>query len=102
MAGCHKGARGLCGLFPHPCKKNILQKEEEKEKTERINTMKTNSKRRKDLRIATWIIQTLYRTGGLRITINELREYKITIAGIQGTRWTKSTPQAFSSIGYNI
>mgnify|MGYP003454521883 FL=1 len=64
--------------------------------------MKTNSKRRKDLRLATWNVRTLYRTGGLRMTINELRKYKIAIAAIQETRWTKTTPQAFSSNGYNI
>jgi hypothetical protein len=34
--------------------------------------------------------------------INELRKYKIAIAAIQETRWTKSTPQAFASNGYNI
>jgi hypothetical protein len=47
-----------------------------------INTMKTNSKRRKDLRLATWNVRSLYRTGGLRITINELRKYKVAIATI--------------------
>jgi hypothetical protein len=78
----------LCdGLIPLPRKKPIIQKEEEK--TERINTMKTNSKRKKDLLLATWNVRTLYRTGGLRMTINELR------------RWTISTPQAFTINGYN-
>jgi hypothetical protein len=47
-----------------------------------INTMKTNSKRRKDLRLATWNVQSLYRPGGLRITINKLMKYKIAIAAI--------------------
>jgi hypothetical protein len=36
------------------------------------------------------------------MTINELRKYKIAIAAIQETRWTKSTPQAFANNGYNI
>jgi exonuclease III len=67
-----------------------------------INTMKTNSKRRKDLRLATWNVPSLYRPGGIRITINELRKYKITIAAIQETRWNKFTLQAFTSNGYNI
>ena len=75
---------------------------QEKEKTERINTMKTNSKRRKDLRLATWNVRTLHITGGLRMTINELRKYKIAIAAIQETRWTKLTPRAFVSSKYNI
>jgi exonuclease III len=45
---------------------------------------------------------SLYRPGGLRITINELRKYKIAIAAIQETRWDKLTPQAFTSNGYDI
>jgi exonuclease III len=67
-----------------------------------INTVKTNIKRRKDLRLATWNVRSLYRPGGLRITINELRKYKIAIAAIQETRWSKLTPQAFTSNGYKI
>jgi hypothetical protein len=67
-----------------------------------INTMKTNHKRRKDLRLATWSIRSLYRPEGHRIMINEIRKYKIAIAAIQETRWNKSTPQAFASDGYNI
>jgi hypothetical protein len=35
---------------------------------------------------------TVYRPGGLRITIKELRKYKIAIAAIQETRWNKLTP----------
>jgi hypothetical protein len=43
-------AMGFCdGLIIRPRKKPIIQKEEEEEKPEQINTMKTNSKRRKDL-----------------------------------------------------
>jgi hypothetical protein len=61
---------------------------------EQINTMKTNGKRRKDLRLATWNI----RTGGLHITINELRKYKIAIAAIQETIWNKLTPQALRAM----
>jgi exonuclease III len=67
-----------------------------------INTMKTISKRGKDLRLATWNVRSLYRRGGLRITINELRKYKIAIAAIQEKMWNKLTPQAFTSNGYNI
>jgi hypothetical protein len=65
--------------------KTLITKEKE-EKMGQINTMKTNSKRRKDL--------LLYRPGGLRITINELRKYKIAIAAIQETRWNKLNPRA--------
>jgi exonuclease III len=67
-----------------------------------INTMKTNSKRGRDLRLATWNVRSLYRPGDLRITINELRKYKIAIAAIQETKWNKLTPQAFTNNGYNI
>jgi exonuclease III len=67
-----------------------------------INTMKTNSKRRKDLRLATWNVRSLYRPGGLRITINELSKYKIAITAIPETRYNKLTPQAFMSNDYNI
>jgi hypothetical protein len=81
--------------------KTLITKEKE-EKWDRLNTMKTNSKRRKYLRLATWNVLSLYRPGGLCITNNELRKYKIAIAAIQETRWNKSTPQAFTSNGYNI
>jgi hypothetical protein len=67
-----------------------------------INTMKTNRKRRKDLRLATWNVRSLYRPGGLRLTINELRKYKTAIAANQDTRWNKSTPQVFTRNSYNI
>jgi hypothetical protein len=50
----------------------------------------------------TWNVRSLYRPGGLRITINELRRYKIAKTAIQETRWNKFTPQAFTSNGYNI
>jgi hypothetical protein len=81
--------------------KTVITREKE-EKMGQVNTMKTNSKRRKDLRLATWNLRSLYRPGGLRITINELRKYKIAIAAIQETRWNKLTPQAFTSNDYNI
>jgi hypothetical protein len=79
-----------------------LNLKEKEEKMGQINTMKTNSKRRKDLRLATWNVRSLYRPCGLSITINELKKFKIAIAAIQETRWNKFTPQAFTSNGYNI
>jgi hypothetical protein len=78
------------------CDKTLITKEKE-EKMGQINTMKTNSKRRKDLQLATWNVRSLYRPGGLRIMINEIRKYKIAIAAIQETRWNKFTPQVFTS-----
>jgi hypothetical protein len=92
----------LCdGLIPRSRKKTLIAKEKE-EKMAQINTMKTNSKRRNDLRLVIWYVRSLYRSGGLRTTINELRKYKIAIAAIKETRWNKLTPQAFTSNGYNI
>jgi exonuclease III len=79
-----------------------LNLKEKEEKMGQINTMKTNSKRKKDLRLATWNVRSLYRPCGLSITINELKKFKIAIAAIQETRWNKFTPQAFTSNGYNI
>jgi hypothetical protein len=81
--------------------KTLITKEKE-EKMGQINTMKTNIKRRKDLRLPTWNVRSLYSSAGLHITINELRKYKIAIAAIQETRWKKLTPLAFTRIGYNI
>jgi hypothetical protein len=81
--------------------KTLITKLKE-EKMGQINTMKTNSKRRKDLRLANWNERSLYRPGGLRIMINELKKYKIALAAIQETMWNKLTPKAFTSNGYNI
>ena len=55
----------------------------------------------KDLRLATWNVRTLYRTGGVRILADELRKRNVSVAAIQETRWTKAT-QNFTSNGYNI
>jgi hypothetical protein len=89
------------GLFPVRGKNNYYERKK-KEKMAQINTMKTKSKRRKDLRLATWNVRSLYRPGSLRITINELRKYKIATAAIQETSWNKLTSQAFTSNCYNI
>jgi hypothetical protein len=93
--------RRLCdGIIPRSRKKTLIMKEKE-EKMGQINTMKTKSNRKKDLRLATWNVRSLYRQG-LRFTINELRNYKIAIAAIQETRWNKLILRAFTSNGYNI
>jgi hypothetical protein len=94
--------RRLCdGLIPRPRKKTLITKEKE-EKMGQINTINTSSKRRKDLRMTTWNVRSLYRPGGLRIRIIELRKDNLAIAAIQKTRWNKFTPQAFTSNGYKI
>jgi exonuclease III len=90
------------GQFPVQGKKHLLLLRKKKKKNGTDQHVKTNSKRRKDLRLATWNVRSLYRPGGLRITINELRKYKIEIAAIQEKRWKKLTPQAFTNNDYNI
>jgi hypothetical protein len=76
LAAVPSDVRRLCdGLITRPRKKTLITKEKE-EKMGQINTMKTNSKRKKNLRLATWNVRSLYRPGGLRITINELRKFK--------------------------
>jgi hypothetical protein len=110
MTGCLKGHHQYVALRRQevvrwansPSTEKTLFTKEKEEKMEQINRMKTNSKRKKDKRLATWNVRSLYRPGCLRITINELRTYKIAIAAIQETRWNKLTPQAFTSNGYII
>jgi hypothetical protein len=80
--------------------KTLITKEKE-DKMGHISTMKTNSKRR-GLRIGHLECTITVHTRNFRITINELRKYKIAIAAIQETRWNKLTPQAFTSNFYNI
>jgi hypothetical protein len=91
---------GNCAITNSPSTEKTLITKKKEEKMGQINTMKTNRKQRKDLRLA--IVRSLYRPGGLRITINELRKYKIAIAAIQETRLNKLTPQAFTSNCYNF
>jgi hypothetical protein len=57
---------------------------------------------KKKNRMAPWNVRSLYRSGGLRITIIELQKYKIAIAAIQETKWTKSNSQTFASNECNI
>ncbi len=63
--------------------------------------MVTTRKRNKDLRLATWNVRTLYRTGGVRILTDELKKRNVAVVAVQETRWTKAT-QNFTSNGYNI
>jgi hypothetical protein len=95
VTGCLKGDHQYvalrCQEVVRKANSPLITKEKE-EKMGQINTMKTNSKRRKDLRLVTWNVRTLHRPGDLRITIDELRKYKIAIAAIQETRWNKLTP----------
>jgi hypothetical protein len=110
MTGCLKGdhqymvlrCQEVVRCANPPSTDKLLITKKKGENMGQIITMKTNSKRKKDLQVAIRNVRSLYRPGGLRITINELRKYKIAIAAIQETRWDKLTPQAFTRNGYNI
>jgi hypothetical protein len=69
----------------------IIQKEEEEEeeKRNRFTRCRPTANGERNLVWLTWNVRTLYRTGELRMTINELRKYKIATTAIQETRWTK-------------
>jgi hypothetical protein len=76
--------------------KNLIRKKRRKNVTSQHDEDQQQTKKGL-IRLATWNVRSLYRPGGLRITINELRKYKIAIAAIQETRWKKLTPQACTS-----
>jgi hypothetical protein len=106
MTGCLKGDHQYVALrrqevvrwaISFSTEKKLITKEKE-EKMGQINTMKSNSKRRKAFG---HLECTHYKDcTDLRITINELRKYKM--AAIQETRWNKFTLQAFTTNGYYI
>jgi hypothetical protein len=106
MTGCLKGDHQYVALrrqevmrwaISFSTEKKLITKEKE-EKMGQINTMKSNSKRRKAFG---HLECTHYQDcTDLRITINELRKYKM--AAIQETRWNKFTLQAFTTNGYYI
>jgi hypothetical protein len=74
----------------------MIQKDD-KEETKRINKMKTNSKRKRELRLkALGMLRSLYKTVGLRMTINEFRKNKIVLSVIQKMGRTKTIPQTFT------
>jgi hypothetical protein len=105
MTGCLKGNHQYVALRRKEVVRWAISPFTEKtlitrEKEEKIRQI--NSKRKKDLRLAPWNVRSLYRPGGLGITINELRKYKIAIAAIQEMRWDELIPQVFTSNGYNI
>jgi hypothetical protein len=90
MTGCLKGEHQYVALRRQevvqwknsPSTVKTLITKEEEEKMGQINTMKTNSKRRKDLRLASWNVRSLI--------------------AIQETKWNKLTPQVFTSNVNNI
>ena len=55
----------------------------------RAGTASGGSKNRikKNLRIGTWNVQTLYKTGALQVTVRETEKYELDILAIQEVRW---------------
>lgn len=51
-------------------------------------TRRWTKQRNKDLNIGTWNIRTLYQTGALSNTIQQLEKYQMNITAIQEIRWT--------------
>ena len=92
--------RGLCvGLATQSHKKLLATYGTEDE--DRTGFTVSKRKRLRDIRLATWNVRTLYRTGGARILTNELKKLKVAVAAVQETRYNKDT-QLFNTNGYNF
>jgi exonuclease III len=48
-----------------------------------------SDKRKRDMRIGTWNVRSLYRAGSLTATARELAKYKLDLVGVQEVRWEK-------------
>jgi len=48
---------------------------------------------KKDLRIGTRNVQTLYQTGAFQVAVRETKKYKLDILAIQEVRWVKIARQ---------
>jgi exonuclease III len=42
-----------------------------------------------DMRIGTWNVSSLYRSGSLKTVARELGKYKLDLVGVQEVRWDK-------------
>ena len=45
--------------------------------------------RKRDIRVGTWNIRSLYRAGSLTVAARELARYKLDVAGVWEVRWNK-------------
>ena len=45
--------------------------------------------RKRDIRVGTWKVRSLYRAGSLRAAARELSRYKLDVVGVQEVRWDK-------------
>ena len=44
---------------------------------------------RRDIKLGTWNVRSLYRAGSLKAAASELARYKLDVVGIQKVRWDK-------------
>jgi exonuclease III len=42
---------------------------------------------KKDMRIGTWNVSSLYRVGAIKSVVGELETYKLDLVGVQDVRW---------------
>jgi hypothetical protein len=42
-----------------------------------------------DMRVGTWNVRSMYRTGALRVVGEEILKYKLHLVGIQEVRWDR-------------
>ena len=45
--------------------------------------------RKRDIRVGTWNVRSLYRAGSLKAAARELARYKLDVVGVQEVRWDK-------------
>ena len=45
--------------------------------------------RKRDIRVGTWNVRSLYRAGSLKVAARELARYKLDVVGVQEVRWDK-------------
>jgi hypothetical protein len=53
----------------------------------RIEERRGPVRRNTDIRIGTWAVRSLYKTGALKALIMQLEKYKMCITAVQETRW---------------
>jgi hypothetical protein len=44
---------------------------------------------RRDIKLGTWNVRSLYRAGSVKATARELARYKLDVVGVQEVRWDK-------------
>ena len=45
--------------------------------------------RKRDIRVGTWNVRSLYRAGSITVAARELARYKLDLVGVQEARWDK-------------